>query len=140
MILTVISILLAVLLVLVSVLLLLSPGKPIPIVDENGRPLPVSISEKIHVNINGVQQGMFITGTDKTKPVLLFLHGGPGVPEYWLTQRYPTGLEDYFTVAWWEQRGAGLSYSPDIPRHGTKTGSSAAHDGGPTAGGLRCTA
>ena len=37
------------------------------------------------------------------------------MPEYWLTQRYPTGLEDYFTVVWWEQRGAGLSYSADIP-------------------------
>jgi pimeloyl-ACP methyl ester carboxylesterase len=37
------------------------------------------------------------------------------MPEYWLTQRYPTGLEDIFTVVWWEQRGAGLSYSPDIP-------------------------
>ncbi len=30
--------------------------------------------------------------------------------EYWLTQRYPIGLEDHFTVAWWEQRGTGLSY------------------------------
>ena len=37
------------------------------------------------------------------------------MPEYWLTQRYPTGLENSFTVVWWEQRGAGLSYSADIP-------------------------
>jgi pimeloyl-ACP methyl ester carboxylesterase len=37
------------------------------------------------------------------------------MPEYWLTQRYPTGLEDHFTVVWWEQRGAALSYNPDIP-------------------------
>ncbi len=36
------------------------------------------------------------------------------MPEYFLTQRYPTGLEDYFSVCWWERRGAGLSYSPDI--------------------------
>ena len=58
---------------------------------------------------------MFIKGKDINNPVLLFVHGGPGMPEYWLTQRYPTGLEDHFTVVWWEQRGAGLSYSPDIP-------------------------
>jgi pimeloyl-ACP methyl ester carboxylesterase len=37
------------------------------------------------------------------------------MPEYWLTHRYPTGLEDHFTVVWWEQRGAGLSYDPNIP-------------------------
>jgi pimeloyl-ACP methyl ester carboxylesterase len=40
--------------------------------------------------------------------------------EYFLTERYPTGLEDDFTVAWWEQRGAGLSYTPAIPS-GTMT-------------------
>ncbi len=78
--------------------------------------LPGSISEKNHVDINGVKQGMFIKSRDVSHPVLLFLHGGPGMPEYFLTQNYPTGLEDDFTVVWWERRGAGLSYSPGIPR------------------------
>jgi pimeloyl-ACP methyl ester carboxylesterase len=41
------------------------------------------------------------------------MHGG--LPEYFLTGRYPTGLDNDFTVAWWEQRGAGLSYGPAIP-------------------------
>jgi len=107
-------VLLAGLLILVGVLLAYSPGKPIPFLDENGKPLAGSISEKAFVDINGVKQGMFIKGKDINNPVLLFVHGGPGMPEYWLTQRYPTGLENYFTVVWWEQRGAGLSYSADI--------------------------
>jgi pimeloyl-ACP methyl ester carboxylesterase len=81
--------------------------------DENGSPLAGSISEKVFVNINGVEQGMFIISKDATHPVLLYLHGG--MPDYFLTQKYPTGLEDYFTVVWWEQRGSGLSYSTDIP-------------------------
>ena len=111
----VISVVLACLLSLMGVLLFWSyPGKPRPFVDKRGRPLEGSISEKIHVNINGVQQGMFIKSKDQTHPVLLYLHGG--LPEYFLTERYPTGLEDDFTVVWWEQRGAGLSYSADIPR------------------------
>ncbi len=74
------------------------------------------LSEKIRVDINGVKQGMFIKSRDVNQPVLLFLHGGPGMPEYFLTQKYPTGLEEDFTAVWWDRRGAGLSYSPDIPR------------------------
>jgi pimeloyl-ACP methyl ester carboxylesterase len=90
------------------------PGKPQPFVDENGRPLAGSFSEKVFVNLNGIEQGMFIKGKDTTNPVLLYLHGG--MPDYFLSEKYPTGLDDYFTVVWWEQRGSGLSYSPDIPR------------------------
>lgn len=101
--------------VLIGVLLALSPGKPHPLVDQRGHSVPGSLSEKIWVNINGVKQGMFIQSKDPRHPVLLFLHGGPGMPEYWMTQRYPTGLEEYFTVAWWDQRGSGLSYSSTIP-------------------------
>ncbi len=111
--LTIISIILACILILVGVLQLWSHGKPTPFVDGNGNPLAGSISEKVFVNINGVEQGMFIKSKDATHPVLLFLHGG--LPFYFLTQRYPTGLEDYFTVVWWEQRGSGISYSADIP-------------------------
>lgn len=101
------SILGALILLLVGVLLAISPGK--------ARPLASGLSEKIWVEINGVQQGMFIQSKDTSHPVLLFVHGGPGVPEFFLTRRYPTGLEEDFTVVWWDQRGAGLSYSPDIP-------------------------
>jgi pimeloyl-ACP methyl ester carboxylesterase len=56
---------------------------------------------------------MFIKSKDASHPVLLYLHGG--MPDYFLTQRYPTGLENDFTVVWWEMRGSGISYSPDIP-------------------------
>jgi pimeloyl-ACP methyl ester carboxylesterase len=73
-----------------------------------------SISKKIRVRLNGATQGMFIKGESPGKPVLLFVHGGPGMPEYWLTQRYPFYLDKLLTVAWWEQRGSGLSYEPGI--------------------------
>ncbi len=89
------------------------PGRPKPLIDEAGKPLPRSISEKVFVTINGMQQGMLIKSKDARQPVLLYLHGG--IPDYFLGQKYHTGLEDHFTVVWWEQRGAGLSYSPDIP-------------------------
>ena len=113
--LTTLSVLLAAILILAGTLLILSPGKSKPFLGDNGKPLEGSISEKIYVEINGVEQGMFIQSRNIENPVLLFVHGGPGMPEYWMTQLYPTGLEEHFTVVWWDQRGAGLSYSPDIP-------------------------
>ena len=99
----------------VGVLLFWSyPGKPKPFVDATGAPLAGSIAEKVFVDINGVRQGMIIESKDVTGPVLLYLHGG--MPDYFLSKRYPTGLEDLFTVVWWEQRGAGISYDPAIPQ------------------------
>ncbi|MCX7709857.1 MAG: alpha/beta hydrolase [Clostridia bacterium] len=100
--------------ILVGVLLVCSPGKPEPFLDDNGRPVEGSISEKLHININGMEQGMFIKSKNNANPVLLFVHGGPGMPEYAFEEVYPTGLENYFTVCWWEQRGAGLSYNAGI--------------------------
>jgi len=70
--------------------------------------------EKAFAEINGMRQGMIIQSENSARPVLLFLHGG--MPEYFLTERYPVGLENDFTVAWWEQRGSGLSYKRGIPR------------------------
>ena len=118
--LTVMAVLLISLLVLVGVLLFMSPGTPKPFLDDSGKPLVGSISEKIKVNINGVDQGMFIKGKNARNPVLLYLHGG--MPDYFLTERYPTGLDEYFTVVWWEQRGSGLSYSADIPPESVNPG------------------
>lgn len=70
---------------------------------------------QVTIPVNGIEQAMFLQLREPGSPVLLFLHGGPGMPEFWLTHRHPTRLHEAFTVAWWEQRGAGLSYHADIP-------------------------
>jgi hypothetical protein len=48
----------------VGILLQWNSGKQIPFVDENGKLLTGSISEKIYVDINGVEQGIFIKSKD----------------------------------------------------------------------------
>ena len=101
------------LIILLGVLFIMSPGKPEPFLDKNGNQIAGSISEKVHVKINGVEMGMFIKSKNATYPVLLYLHGG--MPDYFLTRKYPTELEDYFTVVWWDQRGSGISYNANIP-------------------------
>jgi pimeloyl-ACP methyl ester carboxylesterase len=57
---------------------------------------------------------MFIIGKNKNNPVLLYVHGGPAFPNYFLIDKYKPGLEDLFTVCYWEQRGGGLSYSKEV--------------------------
>lgn len=88
---------------------------PPPFRDGHGAVLAGSIAEKVRVDINGVPQGMVIRGTDVTNPVLLIVHGGPGMPDYFLTRTYPVDIDDLFTVVWWDQRGTALSYHRGIP-------------------------
>ncbi|PKP07008.1 MAG: alpha/beta hydrolase [Bacteroidetes bacterium HGW-Bacteroidetes-5] len=107
-----ISFLATLLLIIVIVIRIYSPGKPTPFLDETGKLLEGSLSEKVFVNINGLEQGMFIQSKDLNNPVLLYVHGG--IPDYFLSKKFPTGLEEHFTVVWWEQRGSGLSYNAGI--------------------------
>jgi pimeloyl-ACP methyl ester carboxylesterase len=95
-------------------LLIISPGKPEKFVDNKGKLIAGSISEKTFVNIGGVRQGMFIRSRNVSNPVLLYIHGGPAFPNYFLIDRYAPGLEENFTVCYWEQRGGGLSFGPDV--------------------------
>jgi len=74
----------------------------------------IRIHEKIFINIGNSRQGMFIIGEDINNPVLLFLHGGPGMPTLFLEKQYPTGLVQHFTVCYWEQTGGGISFDPEI--------------------------
>jgi pimeloyl-ACP methyl ester carboxylesterase len=101
--------------VLLLVVLFYSPGKPEQFLDKNGKSLVNSISEKTFVTIGGIRQGMIIRSKNILNPVLLYIHGGPAFPNYFLIEKHKPGLEEHFTVCYWEQRGGGLSYSPDIP-------------------------
>lgn len=92
---------------LLSFLFYRSPGKPKPFTDEYNTIISNSISEKIFIDVNGTKQGMFIKGKNINNPVILYLHGG--MPDYFLTEKYPAGIENNFTIVWWEQRGSGIS-------------------------------
>jgi pimeloyl-ACP methyl ester carboxylesterase len=69
-----------------------------------------SISELTELNLNGRKQWISIRATDKSKPVLLFLAGGPGGTQM-AAVRYELGeLEKHFVVVNWDQPGSGKSY------------------------------
>ncbi len=67
------------------------------------------------VVLGGAEQWISIRGEDDSNPVLLYLHGGPGGSALPALRHYNHELEQYFTIVNWDQRGAGKSYSADIP-------------------------
>ena len=107
--------LLAVILGLLVTLWIKSPGTADPITDSNGRTIPGSISVIEKVKLGGQEQYLIIRGQDRNKPVMLFLHGGPGSPEFAFMKKTNKAIEKDFVMVYWEQRGAGKSYSKDIP-------------------------
>jgi pimeloyl-ACP methyl ester carboxylesterase len=74
----------------------------------------LAILEKI--SLGSINQWISIRAKDTKKPILLYLHGGPGTPVMPLFRHFQAPLEDYFIVVQWEQRGAGMSFSWHIPK------------------------
>ena len=70
-----------------------------------------AIDEKLTLNIGGIPQSVRIRSTDAALPVLLFLHGGPGVCDRHWVLRDQSSLAQIATMVCWDQRGAGLSWS-----------------------------
>ena len=81
-----------------------------------GRKSADSIYSLEKINLGGVPQTILITGKDPSKPLLLFVHGGPAFSEIGLVRKYDRDLDKYFIVVNWDQRGTNLSYDPSIPR------------------------
>lgn len=74
----------------------------------------ISVVEELQ--IGGIKQYILMEGEDKTKPVCLFLHGGPGSPfPFGVSSRslYPE-ITGSCVAVYYDQRGAGKSYSKDI--------------------------
>ncbi len=97
-----------------AILFYVSPQKTSQFFDKDGAVTKNSIAEISNIEINGVKQRILIRGKDLSNPVLLHLHGGPGGPDRPLMNK-DNNLEDFFTVCYWDQRGAGASYSKNIP-------------------------
>jgi pimeloyl-ACP methyl ester carboxylesterase len=67
---------------------------------------PSAIDEGMFVDINGVEQWITIRGSDRRNPVLLFLHGGPGIGSASMAPIFAE-WEKSFTIVQWDQPGGG---------------------------------
>jgi len=72
-----------------------------------------SIAELIALDVNGDKQYLLIRGVDRSLPVLLFIHGGPGMPAMYLAHDFQRELETQFVVVHWDQRASGKSFKAD---------------------------
>ena len=74
-----------------------------------------SVASLQAVTLNGSRQWILIRGDNRNDPVLLFLHGGPGMPAMYLAHASTRLLEKNFVVVHWDRRDAGKSFSPKMP-------------------------
>jgi pimeloyl-ACP methyl ester carboxylesterase len=72
---------------------------------------PRSVALLEQVVLGGSPQWILIRGVDVNNPLLLFLHGGPGMPTMYLAHDFQQELEQSFVVVQWDRRGAGKSFS-----------------------------
>lgn len=64
--------------------------------------------------LNGDRQNIRIRAAKDGLPVILFLHGGPGVCDRHFVLENQSRLAQNYTLVCWDQRGSGKSYTPKI--------------------------
>jgi pimeloyl-ACP methyl ester carboxylesterase len=69
-----------------------------------------SIASLESVTLGETRQWILIRGASVSNPLLVFLHGGPGMPVMYLAHDFQSKLERDFTVVQWDRRGAGKSF------------------------------
>ncbi|HEY0652297.1 MAG TPA: alpha/beta hydrolase, partial [Chryseosolibacter sp.] len=65
------------------------------------------VDKKEVLTIGGIRQLIWLKGADDTRPIFLFLHGGPGNSVMPYAQKFCDQLYKHFIVVHWDQRGAG---------------------------------
>ena len=92
-------------------------AKPRAIIEDLSRiSAPSGVQESYKTRIGGVDQWINVRGQDRNNPIILFVHGGPAAPVTPTIWQFQRPIEEYFTVANWDQRGVGKSYGESDPK------------------------
>lgn len=68
-----------------------------------------------YIKIGGVEQCVLIRSENINHPIVLFLHGGPGMPMMYLAHEFQRPLEKHFTIVQWDRNGAGKTFVRNAP-------------------------
>jgi len=82
-----------------------------PFKNADGGVIETSIAEERRISLGGAEQYVLIRGVDRSAPLLIFLHGGPGYSAMPFNRLRNADLEQNFVFVNWDQRGAGYSLS-----------------------------
>lgn len=91
-----------------------APGRTPPFRDELGNPLANAIADARWMTLGDVDQYVLLRGRNRNAPLMVNVHGGPGMTERAIYRYHNAVLEDSFVVAYWDQRGAGKSFDRDL--------------------------
>ena len=105
----VLSIILLIVIVL-STMLLIRSIKRSKIYQEQKIDTLLGIDKEEVIEIRGINQYIYIRGENKTNPIILVIHGGPGSPLTPFIYKYQNDLEKDYTVVNWDQRNTGKTY------------------------------
>lgn len=87
------------------------------------------IDETMFTPVGGVEQWISIRGQDRRNPVLLILHGGPGIALSPMPRDFLFPWMKHFTIVLWDQRGAGKTFGRSGPVGADVTKDRMAQDG-----------
>jgi len=73
------------------------------------------IDEAFFTGIGGIDQWVAIRGQNRENPIILILHGGPGIALSVMPRDYLWSWSERFTLVMWDQRGAGRTFGRSGP-------------------------
>src|SRR5262245_50412884 len=73
------------------------------------------VDEAFFTKIGGIDQWIAIRGQNRENPVILLLHGGPGIALSPMPRDFLWSWSETFTVVLWDQRGAGKTFGRSGP-------------------------
>lgn len=91
-------------------------GSTPPFRNPSGTVVSGSVAEMRRIRLGGIDQSIVIRGRNARAPILIWLHGGPGLDATGMLRHFNAVLEDHFLVVYWTQRGTGRSYAANIPQ------------------------
>jgi pimeloyl-ACP methyl ester carboxylesterase len=91
-----------------------TPAEPVIAKTTHDSIVTKQISEDNFVLINGIEQWITIKG-ESSKPIILFIHGGPGSPISPYSDNLYKDLAKDFIIVQWDQRGTGKTYGGNKP-------------------------